>query len=510
MKWGEIRVLKTKFEYQSTFISSNSVYQKLIPSDDYFSKIDKEFDFDFIRDEVKGFYCEDNGRPAKDPVQMFKACLVQRLKGLTDPEMETAAKYDIRIKHFLGISIDDYGFDYSTIWRFRERLGSNTFETIFNKILSQIVEKGIIKNHSQQYIDSMPVLSQAALPSVTCLIYMSIKDVIKSLDKIFVEEIFKMTELDNDKLVYYSKPRPLFRKDKNDKLKSFEKAVSRAREIIFYLDKKKVINEEVELLQQILNENIDSSNELIHTEKAIKTLADKDAKLGHKTKEDLIFGYKNNCLVTDEGIITAVDISTAAERDDKQFETLINKAEKNNLKPKEVDGDSAYGFIETFKTAETLNVTLNSNFRSLSHNELSIYELKYDSQTNTVTCQNNISVELKGKDKLKAEFPIKMCRSCPKKEKCQINNSKRVVFHKDHDVARRAIKRQRENEEEKKIAKEKGLKTKSRLIIENVYAYLKKLGGKLTPYFNFDRTKIHVLLVSTMSNLMKTVRIKTN
>lgn len=503
-------VLRTKKEYQSTFISSNSVYQKLIPDDDYFSKINKEFNFDFIYDEVKKFYCENNGRPAKDPVQMFKACLVQRLKGLTDPEMEAAAKYDIRIKHFLGISIDDYGFDYSTIWVFRERLGSKTFELIFNKLLSQIVDKGIIKNHDKQFIDSMPVLSRAALPSVTCLIYMGIKDVIKSLDKSIVDEIFNLTELNDNKLIYYSKPRPIFRKDEKEKMKAFEKGVFRARIIISYLNKKEISNDEIELLKQILNENVGCDNERIQTEKPIKTLADKDAKLGHKTKEDLIFGYKNHSLVSAEGIITAVEVSSAAERDDKQFEQLIRKAENNNLKPKEVDGDSAYGFIETFKTAESLNVILNSNFRGVSTNELSIYELKYDSQTHTITCQNNISVQLKGKDKLRAEFPIRTCRSCPKKDKCQLSNSKRIAFHKDHNVARRALARQRLNEEKKKVAKEKGKKIKSRLIIENVFAYLKKLGGKVTSYFNFERTKTHVLLVSTISNLMKTVRINTN
>lgn len=503
-------VLRTKKEYQSTFISSNSVYQKLISDDDYFSKIDSEFDFDFIYAEVEKFYCKDNGRPAKDPVQMFKACLVQRLKGLTDPEMETAAKYDIRIKHFLGISIDDYGFDYSTIWFFRERLGSKTFEKIFSILLSQIVEKGIIENPDQQFIDSMPVLSQAALPSVTCLIYMSVADVIKSLDENNSGQVLTLLDIKSDDLVHLTKPRPIFRSDKKEKMNSFEKAVSRARKLVFYLKKKEINNEQIEMLHQILSENIDSNNEKIETKKSIKTLADKEAKLGHKTKKDLIFGYKNHSLVTDEGIITSVEVSSAADRDDKFFAPLIDKAEKNNLKPKSVDADSAYGFIETFKTAESLNVTLNSKFRGLSLKELSIYELEYDSQTSTVTCQNNISVELKGKDKLRAEFPIRQCRSCPKKEKCQINNVKRVDFHMEHEVARRAIKRQRETEDAKKIAKEKGEKIKSRLIIENVFAYLQKLGGKLTPYFNFDRTKSHVLLVSTMSNLMKTIRIGTN
>ena len=120
---------------------------------------------------------------------------------------------------------------------------------------------------------------------------------------------------------------------------------------------------------------------------------------------------------------------------------VIKKSEKVDLKPKEVDADSAYGFIETFKNAESLEIELNAPFRGLSEKELSVYELKYDSQTHSVTCLNGINVKLKGKDKLLAEFPIRTCRTCPKKDQCPISNSKRIKFHKDHEVARRAIER---------------------------------------------------------------------
>lgn len=502
--------LRPKKEYQSTFISSHTVYKKLIPDDDYFAKIDQQFDFDFIYDEVKQFYCENNGRPAKDPVQMFKACLVQRLKGLSDPEMENAAKYDIRIKHFLKISIDDYGFDHSTIWVFRERLGSLTFEVIFNKLLSQIKEKGLLNNYATQHIDSMPVLSSASLPSVTCLIYMGIKDLIKSVEQDAQKDMLDITNLSDDKLIHNSKPRPLFKMDNNQRLKAFEKAVKRARDIITYVAENNIDGEQVSMLKEILNENVTDDNKEKQGVKSIKTLVDTDAKLGHKTKKDLIFGYKNHSLVTENGLITSVEITSAAEKDDKQLMALVKKAESNNLKPETINADSAYGYIETFKSAESLDITLNSKFRGLSLDELSIYDLDIDTQTNTVTCQNNISVKLKGKDKLKAEFPLKTCRMCPKANNCKISNSKTVVFHQDFEVAKRAISRQRELEEQNKILREKGEKIKSRLIIENVFAYSQKLGGKSTPYFNFDRTKIHVLVVSTLSNIMKTVRLCVN
>ena len=499
--------LKRKHEYQSTFISSNSVYQKLIPEDDYFSKIDKQFNFDFIYDEVKKLYCENNGRPAKDPVQMFKACLVQRLKGLSDPEMENAAKYDIRIKHFLKISIDDYGFDHSTIWVFRERLGSELFERIFSKLLSQIKNKGLLSDHETQHVNSMPVLTSASLPSVTCLIYMAIKDVIKSVDCTTQQAIFKLTNLNESKILHYSKPRPLFKLDKPQRLTSFEKSVKRARNIIVYFSERKIDSDQLRMLREILDENVDENESEKQGVRSIKTLVDTDAKLGHKSKSKLIFGYKNHSLVTSSGIITSVKITSAADKDDKQLTNLITQSVTNDCKPNEINGDSAYGYIETFKIAESLGVTLNSKFRGLSSDELSIYDLDIDTQTNTVTCLNGVSVKLKGKDQLRAEFPLKTCRKCPKDHRCQLSNSKIVVFHQDHDIAKQAIVRQRELDNRNKLLREKGEKVKSRLIIENVFAYLQKLGGKLTPYFNFERTKIHILLVSTLSNIMKTVRL---
>ena len=80
-------------------------------------------------------------------------------------------------------------------------------------------------------------------------------------------------------------------------------------------------------------------------------------------------------------------------------------------------------------------------------------------------------------------------------------------MNEDHEIAREAIENQRKKSEEKRLAKEQGIKRKSRLIIENVFAYLEKLGGKKTPYVGIGKTAIHVLLVATISNIMKTVRL---
>ena len=48
---------------------------------------------------------------------------------------------------------------------------------------------------------------------------------------------------------------------------------------------------------------------------------------------------------------------------------------------------------------------------------------------------------------------------------------------------------------------------KSRLFIENIFAFLEKLSGKITPYFNLTATTIHNVLVATLSNMIKCVRL---
>ncbi len=56
--------------------------ESLVPPDHLLRKIDAVVDFSFIHDRVAGLYCADNGRPALDPVVMFKALFIGYLFGV--------------------------------------------------------------------------------------------------------------------------------------------------------------------------------------------------------------------------------------------------------------------------------------------------------------------------------------------------------------------------------------------------------------------------------------------
>lgn len=84
------------------------------------------------------------GAPGYPAVMMFKALLLQRWYGLSDPAMEEALKDRLSFRHFVGMALTASIPDHSSIWRFREALGAGLAETLFAEIGRQIEAKGLV------------------------------------------------------------------------------------------------------------------------------------------------------------------------------------------------------------------------------------------------------------------------------------------------------------------------------------------------------------------------------
>jgi transposase len=56
--------------------------EELVPKDHLLRKIERVIDFEFLREKVKDLYCADNGRPAVDPVVLFKMLFLGYIYGV--------------------------------------------------------------------------------------------------------------------------------------------------------------------------------------------------------------------------------------------------------------------------------------------------------------------------------------------------------------------------------------------------------------------------------------------
>ena len=116
----------------------------LVPEKHLLRKIAGVVDFSFIRDRVKHLYCEDNGRPALDPVVLFKLLLLGYLYGVrSERQLMREVEVNVAYRWFLGLKLRDKVPDASTLSQNRRRRFSES--TIYQEIFDQIVELAVNK-----------------------------------------------------------------------------------------------------------------------------------------------------------------------------------------------------------------------------------------------------------------------------------------------------------------------------------------------------------------------------
>jgi IS5 family transposase len=123
------------------------IYGRVIPGNHFLKQLDKVVDFTFINDLCRDAYNPDVGRPAYEPQMMFKMLFLQFLYDISDRRIEEEANFNLVLKWFLGLAIDESPPDATSLTRFRERLGVKRFASIFNQIVSLAREDGLISDH---------------------------------------------------------------------------------------------------------------------------------------------------------------------------------------------------------------------------------------------------------------------------------------------------------------------------------------------------------------------------
>ncbi len=121
--------------------------ESLVPADHLVRKIDAAIDLSFIRAKVAHLYCADNGRPAIDPVQLFKLLLLGYLFGIrSERQLIREVQVNVAYRWFLGLRLTDKVPDASTISQNRRRrfADSAIYQEIFDEIVLQAMGRGMV------------------------------------------------------------------------------------------------------------------------------------------------------------------------------------------------------------------------------------------------------------------------------------------------------------------------------------------------------------------------------
>jgi IS5 family transposase len=124
----------------------NFIYDQLLRRRPHFLfDLSRAVDFSFVNAALKDFYV-DWGRDPWDPVLMFKMVFLQFLYDLSDRDIEEQCTWNLLFKSFLGLSAEELPPDHTVLCRFRQRLGAEGFQRLFNQVVEQARAQGLVSD----------------------------------------------------------------------------------------------------------------------------------------------------------------------------------------------------------------------------------------------------------------------------------------------------------------------------------------------------------------------------
>ena len=150
--------IQPKMMYQVSLID-------LVSEDNFYRQLDKLLDLSFLYKATALYYGKE-GQESIDPVVFFKICLVGYLNNInSDRRLIEYCSNCLDVRLYIKYDIDEPLPWHSTISRTRQLYSEKVFLSLFQKVLSLCVEKGMVRG-KRQAVDSAYIKANASMDSL--------------------------------------------------------------------------------------------------------------------------------------------------------------------------------------------------------------------------------------------------------------------------------------------------------------------------------------------------------
>jgi transposase len=122
------------------------VFAMVVPENHFLRRVSAVIDFERFRPRMVDAYDANMGRPAIDPVLMLKVMFLSFHYGLSDRLIIERLRTDMAFRWFLGLGLRDTLPDHTNGTHFRQRLGEERLEQVFQDIVSLAREHGLVRD----------------------------------------------------------------------------------------------------------------------------------------------------------------------------------------------------------------------------------------------------------------------------------------------------------------------------------------------------------------------------
>ena len=394
-----------------------SLSYHMIPENHILKRINSKINLSFVNDLLRDKYRAAFGRPAWDPEVMVRICILQKFYDLSDEAIIDEISLNRASEYFCGLSPTQKRPHPTTLCKFRQlRLDDNIMDDIMTEIVRQMIEQGIIKKESGIIIDSTHIQAN------------TIRKIPERLMEKMAKNIFKES-IENEGLTGEEAEEAL--KEKMADLPDWENMTDHQQakeEVKSALEQ--VIEEADQDLESVAEAKEVLDSDLFMEQKGVRSLQDKDARVGRKDHTTSFFGYKGEYMMSEEGIILSMRTNPGNYRDGDDFLSMLEMVKGAGLMPLAAYADKAYCRADILDRLKWEQIEA---MIPISHAAYRINEklFIYNKDSDTWTCiRGNESTrgrhkKLRGKPTIRYSFEREQCRHCPHREQC-MGRSKRV------------------------------------------------------------------------------------
>lgn len=387
-------------DIQPKMLYQVSIYD-LVPEDNFYRQLEKVLDLHFLYSATKDYYGRE-GQVSIDPVVFFKILLVGYLNNInSDRKLIEYCSDSLAIRLFLKYDIDEALPWHSTISRTRQLYGEEVFLGLFQQVLKQCMEKGMIRG-KRQAIDSAYIKANASMDSLVE------KEVIED-SRAYVEELNEGSEYK-----VTSTRKKLVERHHAWKEKAYKGMPG-------HVDNPKKVDENGNTIRPKYLSN--------HTH---YSPTDPDAKISTKPGKPRQLNYAGQIAVDDaHHVITAACASNAGTKDSENLpeilEQTIENFEQLGLEVEEITADAGYSSGTALKYCEEnkIDAYIPNHGQYKPEREGFIYNAEKNHYAcikaggnQAILSYKGIKTDSKGYEKKTYRSSESVCGSCPLRESC--------------------------------------------------------------------------------------------
>jgi transposase len=186
--------MQGKKAYQEKLFMSFRLSDR-VPEDNFYRRLNETLDMKWLYKATSCYYGRE-GQQSIDPVVFFKLILIGYFENLgSDRRIINTVSMRMDTLFFIGYDIDEELPWHSTLSRTRQLYDKEVFKELFQRVLAQCIEKGMVAGH-RQAIDSVFIKANASMDSLVAKEIL--KDGLTYADSLCEQEEESKTRL-NDK-----------------------------------------------------------------------------------------------------------------------------------------------------------------------------------------------------------------------------------------------------------------------------------------------------------------------